>query len=135
MTRAIVFQKRIVTLRAGVPRTNGPSDHHLLGAVSYRTVFYVVARPCGTIPHLPAAIGCPLGESTISNRTGVVHYAGPGQINLSVSIDRRRGPMIKFLVTGATGFIGARVVANLQQRHIPVVAADYHPDAAVVAKL
>ncbi|MFL5802169.1 MAG: NAD-dependent epimerase/dehydratase family protein [Roseiflexaceae bacterium] len=43
--------------------------------------------------------------------------------------------MIKFLVTGATGFIGARVVANLQQRHIPVVAADYRPDAAVVAKL
>jgi len=42
---------------------------------------------------------------------------------------------MKFLVTGATGFIGARVVAILQQRHIPVVAADYRPDAAVVAKL
>src|SRR5262245_36696704 len=42
---------------------------------------------------------------------------------------------MKFLVTGATGFIGARVVANLQQRRIPVVAADYRPDAAVIANL
>ena len=42
---------------------------------------------------------------------------------------------MKFLVTGATGFIGARVVANLQQRRIPVVAADYRPDAAVVDRL
>jgi len=42
---------------------------------------------------------------------------------------------MKFLVTGATGFIGARVVANLQQRRIPIVAADYLPDTAVIAKL
>lgn len=40
-----------------------------------------------------------------------------------------------FLVTGATGFIGARVVANLLQRRIPVVAADLAPDPAVVAAL
>lgn len=31
---------------------------------------------------------------------------------------------MKFLVTGGTGFIGARVVANLWERQIPVVAAD-----------
>jgi nucleoside-diphosphate-sugar epimerase len=43
--------------------------------------------------------------------------------------------MMKFLVTGATGFIGARVVANLQQRRIPVVAADYRLDSEVIARL
>jgi len=31
---------------------------------------------------------------------------------------------MKFLVTGGTGFIGARVVANLWERKIPVVVAD-----------
>ena len=31
---------------------------------------------------------------------------------------------MKFLVTGGTGFIGARVVANLWERQIPVVVAD-----------
>ncbi|MFB9080284.1 NAD-dependent epimerase/dehydratase family protein [Flavobacterium procerum] len=31
---------------------------------------------------------------------------------------------MKFLVTGGTGFIGARVVANLWERKIPVIAAD-----------
>jgi UDP-glucose 4-epimerase len=31
---------------------------------------------------------------------------------------------MKFLVTGGTGFIGARVVANLWEREIPVVVAD-----------
>jgi nucleoside-diphosphate-sugar epimerase len=43
--------------------------------------------------------------------------------------------MMKFLVTGATGFIGARVVASLQRQRIPIVAADNRLDAAVVAKL
>lgn len=42
---------------------------------------------------------------------------------------------MKCLVTGATGFIGARVVANLQRRQIPVVAADYRLSDAVVARL
>ncbi len=42
---------------------------------------------------------------------------------------------MKFLVTGATGFIGARVVANLQQRGIAIVAADLRFDQSVIAKL
>jgi nucleoside-diphosphate-sugar epimerase len=42
---------------------------------------------------------------------------------------------MKFLVTGATGFIGARVVARLLHRGTPVVAADLRPDPAVQAAL
>lgn len=42
---------------------------------------------------------------------------------------------MKFLVTGGTGFIGARVVANLQARGIPIVVADFPPDPEVMAKL
>jgi hypothetical protein len=53
--RSIDIQTKIWTLRAGITRTNGPSEHHLVGAVSYRTVFWVVARPCGTMPHLLSA--------------------------------------------------------------------------------
>jgi nucleoside-diphosphate-sugar epimerase len=44
-------------------------------------------------------------------------------------------PSMKFLVTGATGFIGAPVVANLLQRGLPVVAADLHLDQAVIERL
>lgn len=42
---------------------------------------------------------------------------------------------MKFLVTGATGFIGWRVVANLLARRIPVVALDFPADAANAARL
>jgi UDP-glucuronate 4-epimerase len=42
---------------------------------------------------------------------------------------------MKFLVTGATGFIGARVVARLLQDRIPTVAADVRLDPEVTAKL
>ncbi|MGC4074081.1 MAG: NAD(P)-dependent oxidoreductase [Nibricoccus sp.] len=42
---------------------------------------------------------------------------------------------MKFLVTGATGFIGWRVVSNLLARGIPVVALDYPGDAETMAKL
>lgn len=42
---------------------------------------------------------------------------------------------MKFLVTGATGFIGWRVVTNLLQRGIPVVALDFPADPAVAEKL
>jgi UDP-glucose 4-epimerase len=42
---------------------------------------------------------------------------------------------MKFLITGATGFIGWRVVANLLARGIPVVALDFPGDPDVVAKL
>jgi len=42
---------------------------------------------------------------------------------------------MKFLVTGATGFIGWRVVANLLARGIPVVTMDFPPDAEVAARL
>ena len=42
---------------------------------------------------------------------------------------------MKFLVTGATGFIGARVVANLQKRGIPTIAADLNLNQQVINKL
>lgn len=42
---------------------------------------------------------------------------------------------MKFLVTGATGFIGWRVVTNLLARGIPVVALDFPADPAVAEKL
>ena len=42
---------------------------------------------------------------------------------------------MKFLVTGATGFIGARVVARLLQNRIPTVATDVRLDPEVQAKL
>lgn len=42
---------------------------------------------------------------------------------------------MKFLVTGATGFIGARVMANLQARGISAVGADFPPDPQIVDKL
>src|SRR5262245_29902704 len=42
---------------------------------------------------------------------------------------------MKFLVTGGTGFIGWRVVRNLLQRKISVVASDLNLDATVTAKL
>jgi nucleoside-diphosphate-sugar epimerase len=42
---------------------------------------------------------------------------------------------MKFLVTGGTGFIGARVVRNLLDRGIPVVLGELNPDARVAAKL
>jgi UDP-glucose 4-epimerase len=42
---------------------------------------------------------------------------------------------MKFLVTGATGFIGWRVVNNLLARRIPVVALDFPADPEVAARL
>lgn len=42
---------------------------------------------------------------------------------------------MKFLVTGATGFIGWRVVTNLLARGIPVVALDFPADPDVAARL
>jgi UDP-glucose 4-epimerase len=42
---------------------------------------------------------------------------------------------MKFLVTGATGFIGWRVVTNLLNRGIPVVALDFPADPEVAARL
>lgn len=42
---------------------------------------------------------------------------------------------MKFLVTGATGFIGWRVVSNLLARGIPVVALDFPADPEAVARL
>ncbi len=42
---------------------------------------------------------------------------------------------MKFLVTGATGFIGWRVVAQLLARGIPVVALDFPPDEEVAGRL
>jgi UDP-glucose 4-epimerase len=42
---------------------------------------------------------------------------------------------MKFLVTGATGFIGARVVTALLRRGVPTVAADLRPDPGVQALL
>lgn len=44
-------------------------------------------------------------------------------------------PRVKFLVTGGTGFIGWRVVRNLLQRQIAVVAGELNPDAAALARL
>jgi len=42
---------------------------------------------------------------------------------------------VKFLVTGATGFIGWRVVSNLLARGIPVVALDFPGDPEAMARL
>lgn len=42
---------------------------------------------------------------------------------------------MKFLVTGATGFIGWRVVTNLLARGIPVVAFDFPGDPEVMVRL
>ena len=42
---------------------------------------------------------------------------------------------MKFLVTGGTGFIGQRVVANLLNRGVPVVSADQIADPAVIDEL
>ncbi len=42
---------------------------------------------------------------------------------------------MKFLVTGATGFIGWRVVSNLLARGIPVVALDFPGDPETMTKL
>ena len=42
---------------------------------------------------------------------------------------------MKFLVTGATGFIGARVVANLQARGIPTVATDLNLNGKIIESL
>ena len=56
------------------------------------------------------------------------------QISIIQHPSQRLQPM-KFLVTGGTGFIGARVVANLQARGIPVVVADFPPDPDVMAHL
>ncbi len=42
---------------------------------------------------------------------------------------------VKFLVTGGTGFIGWRVVRNLLQRKIPVVAGELNPDSGILARL
>jgi nucleoside-diphosphate-sugar epimerase len=43
--------------------------------------------------------------------------------------------MVKFLVTGGTGFIGWRVVSNLLRRGIPVVAGELHIDRAITERL
>jgi len=43
--------------------------------------------------------------------------------------------VVKFLVTGGTGFIGWRVVHNLLQRRIPVVVGERQKDDGVAAKL
>ncbi len=42
---------------------------------------------------------------------------------------------MKFLVTGGTGFIGARVVKNLLRRGIPVAVADWNMDPEVLPQL
>jgi UDP-glucose 4-epimerase len=42
---------------------------------------------------------------------------------------------MKFLVTGGTGFIGSRVVSNLLDRGVPVIAADKSVDPAVASRL
>src|SRR5215208_1987511 len=55
--RWIEIELDLWTLCAGVMCIDEPSDHHLVGAVSYHTVFWVVARPCGTMRHRHTACG------------------------------------------------------------------------------
>jgi nucleoside-diphosphate-sugar epimerase len=43
--------------------------------------------------------------------------------------------MVKFLVTGGAGFIGAAAVRNLLERGVPVVIGELNPGQAVLAKL
>src|SRR6185503_17696641 len=42
--------------------------------------------------------------------------------------------MVKFLVTGGTGFIGWRVVSNLLRRGIPVVVGELHIDNSIAER-